>query len=816
MPNFARLNKKTDRQYMKKICKALLFALSLFFVTDTVYAQSSADLELAKAMAKSYGYSEEEINQMLQKEKQGMTAGQINNANVIDRNASSVKPGGMLQNQNYPMYGGGYTGMMSDSSSALDSAMLIRNFIAQIDTIYGHRLFKSPDLNFVPNYNIPTPASYKLAPGDEVILDVWGATFFNNTYTVSPEGSITIENLGPVYLIGYTVEQAERVLKERMASIYSGISGSEPNTFLRLTLGKIRSLTVNVVGDAVRPGTFTLPSLSTVFTALYMAGGPTDIGSLRDVRIYRGGKLYKDLDFYKFLIDGVYSDNIRLEDDDVIMVAPYGALVKIEGSVKRPMYYEMKPGESVKDLIRYAAGYSRNADESTVHVVRTKGSRAQSFDVPSDDFASFNLMDGDVVTVPGNISRNLNSVSLAGAVWHPGKYAVSDKVSTLSELLEYAGGVMDEAYMDRGIIIRFDEQRDTTSLFFNLEDVLSGRQDIPLVSEDSVHIYANYDLKTGYTVTTQGELNNPSVLPYRRGMTVGDVILLSGGFAMGASTSNVDVARRNIYDSGDDKSDTVSIVYTLNLNELSDRNFELEPYDIVSVRLTPSYRPQTSINITGEVNFPGYYVVEKSTVRLSDIIERAGGYTRDAYLDGAVLSRQLTEEEYQRALAARMLAAAEAGVDTSMIEMPRRNERYTIAIDVTKALNNPGSYYDVVLSGNDSISVPKFNSTVRISGAVLFPTVVTYDPSISTARYIKMAGGYAKGAIRGQKYIVFMNGSAATRGSRNFRPKPGCEIIVPEKDLESRQRISAAEIVSIASSTTSIATMVVSMVNLLR
>ena len=306
---------------MKKICKALLFALSLFFVTDTVYAQSSADLELAKAMAKSYGYSEEEINQMLQKEKQGMTAGQINNANVIDRNASSVKPGGMLQNQNYPMYGGGYTGMMSDSTSALDSAMLIRNFIAQIDTIYGHRLFKSPDLNFVPNYNIPTPASYKLAPGDEVILDVWGATFFNNTYTVSPEGSITIENLGPVYLIGYTVEQAERVLKERMASIYSGISGSEPNTFLRLTLGKIRSLTVNVVGDAVRPGTFTLPSLSTVFTALYMAGGPTDIGSLRDVRIYRGGKLYKDLDFYKFLIDGVYSDNIRLEDDDVIMVA---------------------------------------------------------------------------------------------------------------------------------------------------------------------------------------------------------------------------------------------------------------------------------------------------------------------------------------------------------------------------------------------------------------------------------------------------------------------------------------------------------------
>lgn len=812
---------------MRKICKAgILSCIFLFALSTAAMAQSSNDLELAKAMAKSYGYSESEINEMLNKEQNRMTSGVQMNNNAIDRNSSFNRNNQNSQNlQNMKMagYGGTQGGVMNgmimleDSTYVLDSAMLARNFIAQLDTIYGHRIFRSPDLNFIPNYNIPTPASYKLAPGDEIVLDIWGATFSSYTYTVSPEGSVTIPDVGPVYLVGLTVEQAEKRMREKLSVIYSGISGDAPNTFLRLTLGRIRSLSVNVVGDVENPGTFTLPSLSTVFTAAYMAGGPTDIGTLRNIRIYRNGKVYRSLDFYKLLIDGKYDDNIRLEDDDLIMFSPYECLVKIEGSVRRPMYYEMKEGENIADAIRFAAGYKSDADETFVHVIRKKGDRARSFDVKASEFGSFTLMDGDILIVPSNISRNANTVHLSGAVWHPGDYAITDSVSTLEQLLGYAGGVMDEAYMDRGLITRFNEQRDTVSLFFNLAKVLAGEQDIPLVSEDSVTIFASYEFNVAHTITTQGELNNPSELPYRRGLTVGDAILLSGGFTLGASRTNVDVARRNIYDKGAVKSDSISLVYTLNLEDDPDAlDFPLEPYDIISVRLTPSYRPQTTVNITGEVNFPGHYVVEKSTVRLSDILSRAGGYTDDAYLEGAVLSRQLTEEEYQRALSARILAAAEAGIDTTMIEMPRRNERYTIAIDVQKALENPDSYYDVVLSINDSISIPKYNSTVRISGAVLFPTVVTFDPSISTSQYIKMAGGYAKGAIRNQKYIVFMNGSAATKGSRNFRPRPGCEIIVPERDLESRQRISAAEIVSIASSTTSIATMVVSMVNLLR
>ncbi len=875
MPKFAGLN--NDRQDMRKIFK---FAVAMIVCagvigTGDLSAQGSLDLEMAKELAKQYGYSDTEINKLLQEQMQNSFVssgtGTSSTGKVIDRNTafkgsnyqSNLGYGLGQQNSLYSQYGqlgqlsqfgssagllgsmsfgggsgltsqqslngmsysstgssgmGSYmTSMFADSTIMLDTTLWVKNFISQLDSIYGHKMFKNPDLNFVPNYNIPTPANYKLAPGDELILDMWGATFMNYSYNVSPEGSITIENVGPVYVAGSTVQEAEKILRDRLSAIFSGLSGSNPDTFMRLSLGMIRSLSLNVVGDAERPGTFTLPSLATVFTAVYMAGGPTDLGSLRDVRVYRGGKLYKSIDFYDFLINGAYDGNMRIEDDDLIMITPYKSLVKVEGGVKRPMYYEMKEGETVADAIRYAAGYNSIGNDSKVYVERKKGDRRQSFDVTADQFASFVLMDGDRITVPTNIDRNINSVNLSGAVWHPGDYAITDKVSTLRSLIEFAGGLKDEAYMERGFIIRMDKDRDTTSLYFDLSKVMAGEQDIPLVAEDSVRIFAKNELKTGYFILTQGEFNYPAQLPYREGMTLGDAIMLSGGLNLGASRTNIDVARRNMIAKGHVKSDTVSLVYNFNLDENPDGiNFKLQPYDIISVRMSPSYRPQQSVVVTGEVNFPGYYVVEKSTVRLSDIFKRAGGVTGDAYIKGAVLSRMLTEEEYQRALSARILAAAEAGVDTSALEMPRRNERYTISIDIEKALENPNSFYDVVLSNNDSISVPKYNSTVRISGAVLFPTVVTFDPSVSVRQYIKMAGGYSKGAIRSQKYIVFMNGSAATAGGKNYKPQPGCEIIVPQKDMRNRRPISATEIASIASSSTSLATMVVSLVNLLK
>lgn len=773
---------------MRHIYKVVILSVLTALCLLPLHAQTQMEIEMAKSMAKAQGYSDSEIAAMINKQQSGNVS---KSATVIQPPVARVDTAMRF---------------VTDTVSVVDG---------QNERIFGHNIFQSPGLNFMPSYNIPTPADYRLAPGDEIVIDIWGATYINYNLTVSPEGSITIPDVGPVYLAGSTVENAERKLKDKLSTVYSGLSGSQPNTFLRLSVGRIRSFTVNVVGDAVRPGTYTLPSLSTVFSAIYLAGGPTDLGSVRDIRIYRGNKLVETLDVYKFIIDGDFSKNIRLEDNDLIMIPPYAEHVTINGNVKRPMIYDMKPGETISDLLKYAAGFSDNANDQLVRVTRVNGERTETFNVLASQFAGFVLKDGDVVTATPNIDRNKNIVTIRGAVWHPGSYAISNDVSTVKQLIDFAGGLRDEAFMDRGYIVRLDEKRDTIALYFNVSDVMSGVTDIPLFNEDHIRIFSNTDMSVRTNIETRGYLNNPSVLPFRPGITLGDAILLSGGLSIGASRTNIDVARRNILDNSE-RSDTISIIYNFNIIEdPSALNFELKPYDIISVRPSPSYKAQQGITVNGEVVFPGYYVIESNVVRLSDVVARTGGCTPDAYLDGATIERLLSEEEYQRAVQAARLALREEGVDSTMIEMPDRNDRYKIGINLKKALEDPGSYNDIILQNGDVVNIPKLNNTVKISGAVLYPNTVVYDPSISVNQYIKMAGGYVKGAIKRKKYIVFMNGTASTMGGKNFKPMPGCEIIVPQRDLSQRERISAAEIVSIASSTTSIATMVITMVNML-
>lgn len=778
---------------MRNIYKFIAVAALVLMPIMTLRAQTQAEIEMAKTMARSYGYSESEIEAMVNKQtSSGSSTDMKTVPPIVNRNEEMT-----VADVGTPGPEGG------------EQAPAVSN-------IYGHNIFQSPNLNFVPSYNIPTPANYKLAAGDEIVIDLWGATYSNYTFTISPEGSITIPNVGPVYLAGNTVEDAEKRVREKFSTIYSGLSGDQPNTFLRLTIGRIRSFTINVVGDAVRPGTYTLPSLSTVFSAIYLAGGPTDLGSVRDIRVYRNNRLAETLDVYDFIINGDFSKNIRLEDNDLIMIAPYSIHVTVSGNVKRPMIYDMKDGETISDLLTYAAGFSDNANDQLVHVTRVNGERMETFNVLASEFSTFRLKDGDVVTATSNIGRNRNIVTLTGAVWHPGSYAISDQVSTVRQLIEFAGGLREEAFMDRGYIVRLDEKRDTISLYFNVEEIMSGAKDIPLFNEDRIRIFSNTEMVVRTNIYTRGYLNNPSELAFRPGMTLGDAILLSGGFAIGASRTNIDIARRNIVDNSE-RSDTISVIYNFNIVEdPSALDFELNAFDIISVRPSPSYKPQQGITVNGEVVFPGYYVIESNVVRLSDVIARTGGCTEDAYLEGATIHRLLSDEEYDRAVQAARLALREYGVDSSMIEFPTRDDRYTVGFDMKKALDNPGSYNDIVLQNGDIVNIPKLKNTVRISGAVLYPNTVVYDPSISVNQYVKMAGGYVKGAIKGKKYIVYMNGTASTRGSKNFKPMPGCEIIVPQKDLSQRQRISAAEIVSIASSTTSIATMVISMVNLLR
>ncbi len=776
-----------------KLRTSLLVAVMLLF-TSGLFAQSAAEIEAAKAMARSYGYSESEINAMINGNSGGGSQAAAP-APTVNRNGAVA----------------GSQGVVLTEAKTEEPALKIdqKDTLGYTD-IFGHSIFKSKNLNFVPSYNIPTPKSYILGAGDELVIDIWGAVYSNFMQEISPEGSITIPNLGPVYVLGQTIEQATKQIKGHLSQIYSGLSGDNPNTFIRVTLGSIRSLTINVIGDVENPGTYTVPSLSTVFSAVHLAGGPNANGSVRNIGLYRNNKLVKTLDVYDFIQKGKFDSNLRLEENDLIKVNIYDNIVSIQGEVKRPMRYELKESENLKDLLELAGGYSATANVDRAHVVRTKGERTQSFDVAASQFESFDLLNGDVVTIPSNIEDNKNNVYITGAVWHPGTYSISDTLSNLRELIIVAGGLRDDAYTERGYIEREDERRQMTALNFSVEGVMNGTQDVLLVRNDSIRIFSIPELEKLTKVNVYGEVNTPSALDFRKGMTLGDAILLCGGYTVGAAQSNVEVARRNVNDGSMVASETVATIYNFNLlQDAEGLNFELAPYDQVFVRTAPDYKKQQLITVDGEVNFPGNYVIPSNTVRLSEVISKAGGLNLDAYAEGATVTRVMTEDEMQRSKAAALFAA-------NKLEDEASGNTYKIGIDLVKALENPGSYYDLILRSGDIINIPKANNTVTISGGVLYQNTVSYDPGMKLRDYIAQAGGYLKEAKKNGVYIVYMNGTVSTKKHGNLKVRPGCEIIVPVKNMENRQKMSASEVMSIATSAASLATMTVSIVNMVK
>ena len=797
--------------------KTLAITIGAMLMAFNLSAQSAAELQMAKKMAKAQGYSDAEINALIN-QQMGLTGGKDGVKTVDPTKKITRTPAETMTEEQFTKYQDSVWVDAPKEMTLIEKLAKLEEYEKkeESDKVYGHDIFESPYLNFMPSYNIPTPANYKLAAGDEVVIDLWGAVYQSLTQEISPEGSIIVPELGPVYLIGQTIEQAEKTLKVALGKIFSGINSEEPTTFFRISLGQIRSFAINVVGDVKKPGTYTLPSLSTVSSALYLAGGPSKTGSVRDIRIYRNNKLVEKFDLYKFMLDGNFKTNLRLEDNDLIKVSPYVNLVKVAGNVKRPMTYEMVDGETVSKLIEYAGGFAGDANQERIHITRQKGVRSESFDVTRKDFASFQLMDGDSITVSTNIVENRNRVVIEGAVWHQGSYAISDTLNTLQQLIAAAGGVKDDVYKERGYIQRFNERRDTIALHFNVDNVLNGTEEVMLMPDDSIRIFAHREFEKRSFVYTFGEVNKPDTFVFRPGMTLGDIILLSDGFTLGAAKSNVDVARRNS-ENTKVAGDTIATVFNFNLKENpQDLNFELAPYDIVFVRVLPNYKQQQTITVEGQVNFPGKYVVEKSVVRISDVIKKAGGVNKDAYVRGATVERKLTDAEYDRAVAAREMALRQIDADPELIPEINREERYKVGIDLQAALDHPGSFADVVLQEDDIVSIPKMNNTVKISGGVLYTNVVTYDPSLKPKDYIDMAGGYTKGSIKKNTYIVYMNGKVSKKGTSKYKVEPGCEIIVPVKDMSQQRGVSAAEIMSIASSTASVAAMVVSMINSLK
>ena len=790
--------------------RKFFLALASVLASAAVYAQSATEIQMAKQLAKQQGYSDAQIAAMASQLAGGSSA--VSNqasSNVVDRNnadyAVAKQPVADVPSTAY-----------TDGTG-----------------IFGHSLFRNKNLNFVPSYNVPTPENYKLSAGDEIVIDIWGDAISNITTKISPEGSVNIPNLGPVYIAGQTVARAEQNLKSYLSKIYSGIAQDEPTTFVKLALGKTKTVTINVVGDVAQPGSYTLPSLSTMASAMYLAGGPSQLGTVRQIKLYRNNKLKSTLDVYDFILNGKFDANVRLEDNDVIMVGPYAGVVSLTGAVKRPMKYEIVGGESIADVVGFAGGFADKAYEGSVRVTRVSGNKDQlsgaaneSFDVPAEQFATFKLQGGDQISVGSTNGRYKNNVSISGSVWRPGDYSITPEISNLKQLIQAAGGLTEDAFLQRGALVRLDEQRFPTHINFNVEDIILGKENITLQPDDAVTIYSIHTLTPKSVVRIYGEVNNPTsrrnyrgesgTYEYKEGMTIADLILLAGGVTDAATLTKVEVARRIEKDMSGEvetvKSDTVAKVMEFNLlKNPADADFKLQPYDIVMVRKSPNFKAQKTIVITGEVNYPGSYVIEESTVRLSDVVNRANGFTNEAFIKGSKLTRTLTKEEFDRLAVAMEIAKSQTD-DSTVFDAISIGESYTVAIDMDKAMANPGSVVDVVLRAGDVITVPAYNSTVKISGAVMYPNTVAYNPGKSWKYYVSNAGGATKLGLKRKVYMIHMNGSVATKGDRNFKVQPGTEIVIPAKEKQDGGQNLAA-IMGIATSTASLAAMVTTIIN---
>lgn len=698
------------------------------------------------------------------------------------------------------------------------------------ETVFGREIFTNKNLSFEPDLNIPTPKDYILSAGDELLINVWGDSELNLKLKVAPEGTILVPNLGPVAVSGLTVEAAEARLRQELGRIMSTLSGvGEGNTFVSVSLSQIRSIKVNIVGEVVVPGTYTLPSFATLFNALYAAGGVNDIGTLRNIKVYRNSKEVANLDVYNYLLQGKYTTNIRLQENDMIIVGPYDQLAVVRGKVKRNRIFEMKKGETLAQLLEMAGGFTGDAYTEDVRVKRKSGSRYQIATVTDEQFSTFLMQDGDSLQVDSVIPFYENRLKITGAVWRPGEYEWSPSLHTVKQLVQQAAGLKGDEFAGRAQITRLNPDFTTTLIAVDIRGILKGTTpDMELQPEDELTIPSLFDLREPYTIKVAGAVNyKDTVLPYRHNLTIEDAIMMAGGLQESAATVNVEVARRIKDPLSKESSNRIAEVFTFTLNDglalpthgtATNTIFTLEPFDEVYVRFSPGYQEQQVIKIDGEVTFAGNYVLAEKNTRLSDIILKAGGVTPDAYVKGASLKRQLTDDEMRRLETLLELSSNKQSKDSVALSLDNIKD-YSVGIDLEKALANPGTSDDVVLRDGDVLYIPQLQSTVKVSGAVTYPNSVTYTKGMTVKDYLGQAGGY-NDTSRKYPIVIYMNGKVATTRrvgiffKRYPKVEPGCEIVVPSKTQQER-RTSLAEIMSIGSSATSMAAMITSIVNML-
>ena len=692
--------------------------------------------------------------------------------------------------------------------------------LARGDQVFGRNIFNTRNLTFEPSVNLATPANYRLGPDDEVIIDIWGASQNTIRQQISPEGTINIQKIGPVNLSGMTVSAANDYLKNALNKIYNGLNNTtDPTSDIRLTLGNIRTIQINVMGEVVQPGTYALSSFSTVFHALYRAGGVSDIGSLRNVQLVRNGKNIATIDVYEFIMKGNTQDDIRLQEGDVVIVPAYDVLVKISGKVKRPMRFEMKKDENLATLIKYAGGFEADAYTRSLRVVRQNGEEYEVNTVKDIDYNIYKMRNGDVVTAEAILNRFTNKLEIRGAVYRPGIYQLSGKLNTIRELVHEAQGLTGDAFLNRAVLYRQREDLTSEVVQIDIKSIMDGTSpNLALMKNDILYIPSIHDLEDRGNVTVHGEVAHPDSYPYADNMTLEDLIIQAGGLKEAASTVRIDISRRIKNPRSTADNDTIGQMYTFSLKDGfvidGQPGFILEPYDQVYVRRSPGYQAQQNVAIEGEILFGGNYAMTSREERLSDLVNKAGGPTNYAYLRGAKLTRVANASEKKRMgdvirLMSRQLG--EAMIDSLGI---RVEDTFTVGIDLEKALSNPKSNADLVLREGDVISIPKNTNTVTINGAVMVPNTVSYMKGKDVDYYLNQAGGCSDNARKSKKFIVYMNGQVTkVKGSGKKQIEPGCEIIVPGK---AKKKGNIANILGYATSFSSLGMMIASIANLIK
>ena len=799
---------------MKKFLSFLAFS---FLLTTSISAQKMSDDQVVEYVKTATAAGKPQKQIMTELAAKGVTRAQ---AERIKKRYEEQQAAG--QNMN-----AAEKNRMRYTEQPEDLDFYVENLTDSISTrqkaekdIFGRNIFNNKNLTFAPSQNLATPANYKLGPGDEVIIDIWGANENTIRQTISPDGYISVENLGLVFLNGKTIKEADNYLRKELNKIYSGITEENPTSEIKVTLGQIRTIQINVMGEVELPGTYALSSLSTVFHALYKAGGVNELGSLRNIQLMRNGQKVATVDVYEFMLKGKTLSDIRLQEGDVIIVPPYELLTHIEGKVKRPMYYEMKTGETVKSLIEYAGNFTGDAYTKNVRITRQNGREFQIYTVDDIDYSVFKLMDGDSLTVSAMLKRYENKLEIKGAVFRPGIYQYSGQLNTIKQLVAKAEGVTGDAFMGRAVLHREREDLTKEIIQVDLKGILNGtKPDIALQRNDELYIPSIHDLQDIGTISILGEVARPGEFPFAENATLEDMIIQAGGLKESASTVRVDVSRRIKNSKGTETPNEIGEMFHFALKEGfvidGEPGFKLKPYDQIFVRKSPAYQPQINVKVNGEILYEGTYALTQKTERLSDLVQKAGGVTPYAYIKGARLVRRINAEERMRMQSVLDMAENTAeGSDSIDLKKLDLGNVYYVGIDLEKALAKPKSDADLVLREGDELIIPEFNNTVRISGAVMYPNTVSYANNKSLSYYIEQAGGYGTLAKKSKAYIVYMNGQVKkARSHSSSIIEPGCEIIVPSKEKNPH---NLQNILSIATTSASLATMIASIANILK